>query len=70
MGGYTVFLGPISGIMVTDVSTGFRCRRYQGTPKLSLIAVSSPSIGSYTEHMSTFPQCISLMEGTGIHMEL
>jgi cytosine/uracil/thiamine/allantoin permease len=22
MGGYTVFLGPITGIMVTDVSTG------------------------------------------------
>jgi hypothetical protein len=34
------------------------------------MAALSPSIGSYTVHMSTFPLCFSLMEGTGIHMEL
>jgi hypothetical protein len=34
------------------------------------MAALAPSIGSYTAHMSTFPQCTSLMEGTGIHMAL
>ena len=66
MSGYTVFIGPITGIMITDVS-----------PRNPLIVVvririaASPlSIGSYTALMSTFPQCIVLMEDIGIHMEL
>ena len=69
MGGYTVFLGPIAGIMVTDVSGLSLSPLSQGAPKLVAAALST-SIGSYTAHTSTFPQCISLMEGTGIHMAL
>jgi hypothetical protein len=42
MGGYTVFLGPIAGIMVTDVSTVLSLSSLsQGAPKLMAVALSS-----------------------------
>ncbi len=63
MGGYTVFLGPITGIMVTDV--GPHLKRV-----LNLILALPLSIGLCTALMLMFPRCINHMESIGIHMEL
>jgi NCS1 family nucleobase:cation symporter-1 len=71
MGGYTVFIAPITGIVTTDVSKSPRNPfSLVVCPKEFSIFIADfmLSIGSYTALMSTFPQCISLMEGTGIHM--
>ena len=66
MSGYTVFLGPITGIMITDVSPGAPFIHSYHWQSPSLIA-SSLSTGLYTAHMSTFHQCIDLTGGIGIH---
>ena len=68
MSGYTVFLGPITGIMITDVSPRAPFIHPCLLQKASLIAISV-SIGSYAAHTSMFPQCIDLMEGIGIRVE-
>ena len=68
MGGYTVFLGPITGIMITDVSLRYPFILVGGGRIRHRIAASLLSIGLYTALMSTFPRCIGLMEGIGIHM--
>ena len=68
MSGYTVFLGPITGIMITDVSPHAPFIHPCLLKKVSLIAISV-SIGSYIAHTLMFPQCIDLMEGIGINME-
>ena len=58
---YTVFLGPISGIMITDV---------RSRALFVLVFIKGLlSIGWCTARMSTFPQCIGLTGGIGIHME-
>jgi hypothetical protein len=69
MGGYTVFLGPITGIMVTDVSRHDPVILIVRKEFPNLIVALPLSIGLYTAPMSTFPRCIGHMEGIGIHME-
>jgi uncharacterized membrane protein len=63
MGGYTVFLGPITGIMITDVGPHLK-------KVLNLIVALGLSIGLYTARTSMFLRCINHMESIGIHMEL
>ena len=59
MAGYTVFLGPIAGIMISDVGTDF----------LSLIlAQVAFSTGLFTTERSTFPRSIDRKDVIGIPM--
>ena len=67
LGGYAVFLGPITGIMFTDVSHRSPLSLAKVFSKLTVDFLLS--IGLYTALMSTFPRCIGHMEGIGIHME-
>jgi hypothetical protein len=63
MNGYSVFLGPITGIMITDVSLPFFlfcCQR--------VLYSDYDSTGSYTARMSMFPRCTSHTAGIGILM--
>jgi len=69
MSGYTVFLGPITGIMITDVSLHVPFLHPCLSQKVSSLIAASISIGSYTAHTSMFPQCIDLMGGIGTRME-
>ena len=69
MSGYTVFLGPITGIMITDVSPVAPFIHPYHWSKVSSLIVSSLSTGLYTARMSTFRQCIDLTGGIGIPME-
>ena len=65
MNGYTVFLGPITGIMITDVGLLF----FALLLALPLTQTSDyDSTGSFTARMSMFPQCTGRMAGIGILM--
>ena len=69
MSGYTVFLGPITGIMITDVSSHVSFIHPCLSQTVSSLIAALISIGSYTAHTSMFPQCIDLMGGIGTRME-
>jgi cytosine/uracil/thiamine/allantoin permease len=64
MNGYTVFLGPITGIMITDVSLPF--------PLWSVVNIipnsDYDSTGSYTTRASMFLRCTSHTAGIDILM--
>jgi len=60
MNGYTVFLGPIAGIMVTDVSIA-------STLEQLILSANINSIGSSIGLMSMFLRCIVLTADTGTH---
>lgn len=60
MNGYTVFLGPIAGIMVADVRTIPLLCMYESRAK------SLCSTGSSTAVTSMYQPCTTRMVGTGI----
>ena len=68
LGGYTVFLGPITGIMVTDLSLRNPFILVGGKRIQIVLRRRCLVSGLYTALMSTFPRCIGLMEGIGIYI--
>jgi hypothetical protein len=68
LGGYTVFLGPITGIMVTDLSLRNPFILVGGKRIRIVLRRRCLVSGLYTALMSTFPRCIGLMEGIDIYI--